>query len=170
MKLSVIVAKSLNGTIGKNNKIPWHLPTDLKHFKSITTGYPVIMGRKTYQSIGKPLPKRTNIIVTRNEGFTAEGCLITHSLGQAVAIARKAPQQKAFIIGGAEIYKQALPFTDTIYLTEVKTNIEGDTYFPEINMEEWEEVEREKHIADDLNPLAFDFVTLIRKKEIIDIL
>lgn len=143
MKLAIIVAAAKNGVIGCNNQLPWHLPQDLKYFKSVTLGKPVIMGRKTYESIGRPLPGRTNIVITRNKDWVAEGVTVTNSFDQALHEAKKLLNDdalvsaEAMVIGGAEIYRSALPFTDRIYLTRVDVAPEGDAYFGPIDEAEW---------------------------------
>ncbi|MEO1434782.1 MAG: dihydrofolate reductase, partial [Bacteroidota bacterium] len=130
MKISIIVAQTENRVIGKDNDIPWYLPADLKYFKKVTTGHHIIMGRKCYESIGRPLPNRANVILTRRMDFHAEGCIVTHSLEEALDIARRNEETEAFIIGGGEIYNLAMPLVDQIYLTQVHTELEGDIYFP----------------------------------------
>ncbi|MBK0404586.1 dihydrofolate reductase [Adhaeribacter sp. BT258] len=157
--IALVVAMAENNVIGKNNQLIWHLPADLKHFKNLTTGHPIIMGRKTYESIGKPLPNRTNIVITRQEDFKPEGCLVAHSLPEALMLAQQL-DANIFVIGGAEIYKQAMFLADTIYLTEVHHEFEGDTFFPEIDTLLWVETDREEHKADDKNPYDYAFVTL----------
>ena len=157
--IALVVAMAENRVIGKENKLIWHLPADLKFFKNITTGHPIIMGRKTFESIGKPLPNRTNIIITRQPDFTAEGCLVAHSLTEALMLAQQLDSD-IFVIGGAEIYKQAMFLADTIYLTEVHHTFEGDTFFPEIDSILWQETSREEHKADEKNPYDYAFVTL----------
>ena len=157
--IALVVAMAENRVIGKENKLIWHLPADLKFFKNLTTGHPIIMGRKTYESIGKPLPNRTNIIITRQADFTAEGCLVAHSLTEALMMAQQLDSD-IFVIGGAEIYKQAMFLADTIYLTEVHHTFEGDTFFPEIDSVLWHETSREEHKADEKNPYDHAFVTL----------
>ena len=157
--IALVVAMAENRVIGKENKLIWHLPADLKFFKNLTTGHPIIMGRKTYESIGKPLPNRTNIIITRQADFTAEGCLVAHSLTEALMMAQQLDSD-IFVIGGAEIYKQAMFLADTIYLTEVHHTFEGDTFFPEIDSVLWQETSREEHKADEKNPYDYAFVTL----------
>lgn len=159
MIASIVVAIAENYAIGKDNKLLWHLPKDLKHFKDITTGGTVIMGRKTYDSVGKPLPNRRNIIITRQQ-IEIAGCEVVNSIQAALDLCRD--QQEVFIVGGAEIYKQAMPLTDKIYLTIVHENFEGDTYFPEIKEDIWKETERTDHDADEKNPLPFSFITLER--------
>ena len=144
MKLAIIVAAAKNGVIGCNNQLPWHLPQDLKYFKSVTLGKPVIMGRKTYESIGKPLPGRVNIIVTRNEDWVADGVVVTNSFEQALQAAQKACGGESplateiMVIGGAEIYRSAMPVVDRIYLTRVDAAPEGDAFFEPVNEVEWE--------------------------------
>lgn len=156
----MIVAAAENNAIGKDNKLPWHLPDDLKHFKNTTKGHHIIMGRKTFESNGRPLPKRTNVIITRDKNFTAEGCIIAHSLEEALEIAEN--DQESFIIGGGTIYKKAMPFADRIYLTRVHTEIEGDTFFPEIDQKEWEVKSREYHQKDEKHNYPFSIIVLER--------
>ena len=157
--IALVVAMAENRVIGKENKLIWHLPADLKFFKNLTTGHPIIMGRKTFESIGKPLPNRTNIVITRQADFTAEGCMVAHSLTEALMLAQQLDSD-IFVIGGAEIYKQAMFLADTIYLTEVHHTFEGDTFFPEIDSVLWQETSREEHKADEKNPYDYAFVTL----------
>jgi dihydrofolate reductase len=160
MTTTIVVAISENNAIGKNNQLLWHLPADLKHFRVITTGHTVIMGRKTYDSVGKPLPNRRNIIITRQD-ITIEGCEVVKSVEDALALS--AHQDEVFIVGGAEIYKQAMHLTDRIYLTIVHQKFDADTFFPEINYDEWQETEREDHQPDEKNKLAYSFITLERR-------
>lgn len=144
MKLAIIVAAARNGVIGNNNQLPWHLPQDLKYFKAITLGKPVIMGRKTYESIGRPLPGRTNIVVTRSGDWQADGVVVVNSLEQALVEARKAlanstaSVSEAMIIGGAEIYRSALPLVERVYLTRVEIEPEGDAFFPALPDTDWQ--------------------------------
>ncbi|MEN0035683.1 MAG: dihydrofolate reductase [Cellvibrio sp.] len=144
MKLAIIVAAAKNGVIGNNNQLPWHLPQDLKYFKSVTLGKPVIMGRKTYESIGRPLPGRTNIVVTRSADWKVDGVVVVNSIEQALEEASKAiaasaaPVEEAMIIGGAEIYRTALPMVNKVYLTRVEVEIEGDAFFPALPEAEWQ--------------------------------
>lgn len=159
--LSAVVAMSENRVIGKNNQLPWRLPADLKHFKTITSGSPIVMGRKTYESIGRPLPNRTNIILTRNQHFHAPGCLVVSSLNEALSLVPSSAKE-IFIIGGAEIYQQLLAHIQRIYLTIVHHEFEGDAYFPELNMKEWHEIERIHHQQDQNNHYAYSFVILER--------
>jgi dihydrofolate reductase len=162
--LSAIVAMGENRVIGKDNQLLWRLPADLKHFKNLTSGHPVLMGRKTYQSIGKPLPDRTNIILTHDSQFSAPDCVVVNSAETAVSMAIELDQDEVFIIGGAEIYKQLLPQTQRLYLTLVHHNFDGDTYFPELLAAEWQEISREKNQADDKNPYDYTFVLMERIK------
>ena len=159
---SFIVARADNGVIGKDNGLIWHMPHDLKFFKETTSGHYVLMGRKSYESVGKPLPNRLNIIITRNTNYSVEGALVVHSLQEALELAEKQQQQEVFILGGGEIYRQALEkkWVDKIYLTEIKDTFEGDTFFPELNPDEWNETKREEFQADHKNPHDYAFVTL----------
>lgn len=163
MRISIIVAVSTNGAIGKDNQLLWRLPDDLKRFKSLTLGHPMIMGRKTYESIGKPLPGRTSIVITRNPDYNQDGVIIASSLEDGLEKARLTGTPETFIIGGGNIYRQALPFADKIYLTEVHTEIGGDTFFNLTNPAAWEEDIRIKHPADDRHAYSFDFVDLSLK-------
>ncbi len=142
IKVAVIVATAVDGVIGSNNQLPWHLPQDLKYFKSITLGKPVIMGRKTYESIGRPLPGRANLVISRNTGWQAEGVEVFANLAEAIVAAKQlaaaANQREIMIIGGAEIYRTALPLADRVYLTEIDLQIVGDAWFPPLPSSEWE--------------------------------
>jgi len=161
MVISIIAAVARNGVIGKANDLPWRLPDDMKFFMETTSGHYVIMGRKNYDSLPpkfKPLANRTNIVVTRQKDFTASGCIIAHDLNDGIEIARKAGEKELFVMGGAEIYKLALPLCDTLYLTEIDAEVEGDTHFPEWKKKEWKEVSRHHHLADTKHKYAFDFV------------
>jgi dihydrofolate reductase len=163
MKLSLIVAVAKNGIIGHNNQLIWHLPNDLKQFKRLTTGHCIIMGRKTFKSIGKPLPNRTSIIISRNMDFQIEGCITVNSLENAISEAKKIETEEAFVIGGAEIYRLALPIVDKIYLTEVHHTYEGDTFFPEIDKNIWQETYRENFDIDEKHSVKYSFVEMERK-------
>ena len=160
--ISIIVATAFDGVIGKDNQLLWKLSADLKQFRLLTTGHSVIMGRKTFESIGRALPNRTNIVVSRQSNFVSvEGVLQANSLEKAIEIAKNADgNEEIFIIGGGNIYEQALKITDKVYLTEVKTSIEGDTYFPKLNPEDWQEISRISHQKDEKNEYDFDFVEL----------
>lgn len=157
MNLTLIAAMAKNRVIGKDNDLIWHFPDDLKHFKKLTSGHHVIMGRKTYESVGRPLPNRTNIIITRQQDYQAEGCLIAHDLESALALVENDDQP--FIVGGAEIYKQSLDFAKTIELTLIHSEYEGDTYFPDFDTNIWKLARGEKREADDKHAHPFEFLT-----------
>jgi dihydrofolate reductase len=161
MIITFVVAAAENNAIGKDNQLLWKLPTDLKHFQTITLGHTIIMGRKTFDSMGKPLPRRRNIVITRNPALEIDGAEITQSLDEALALCHD--EEEVFVIGGAEIYKAALDRTDKIFLTRVHQNFEGDAYFPELDPEYWIETAREYHEPDEKNPIAFSFITLESK-------
>jgi dihydrofolate reductase len=164
MIISAIVATDKNRVIGKGNDIPWYLPADLKYFKRRTLNHHIIMGRKSFQSIGRPLPKRTNIIITRNPFFIASNCLIVNTLEEALQIARDNGEEEAFIIGGGEIYRLSMPMLDRIYLTEVDTEVEsGEVFFPKLLPEEWKVMSSESHLADEKNEHNYTFKVLHRK-------
>lgn len=165
MKLSIIVATAEQGVIGKDNQLIWHLPEDLKMFRRLTTGHVIIMGRKTFESIGKPLPNRTSIIISRNNDYQVEGCIVVGSLEEAVEKAKEIETEEAFIIGGAQIYALALDIADTVYLTQVHHNFEGDAFFPVLDTNIWTETERKSFSPDEKHAYAFDFVTLEKRTE-----
>ena len=159
--ITLIAAAAENNALGKDNDLLWHLPEDFKRFKQITSGHYIIMGRKTFESFPKPLPNRTHIIITRQEEYLVEGCLVVHSLEEALEIA---PQnEEVFIIGGAQIYEQALPFADKIDLTRVHIELDADAFFPEFNTYEWNLVFSEKHFKDEKHQYDFTFETYIKK-------
>jgi dihydrofolate reductase len=160
MRISLIVAMAENRVIGRHNQLPWRIPADLKHFKALTMGKPIIMGRKTYESIGRPLPGRDNIVITGDTTYRAEGCQVVHSIEEALRSAGGAGE--AMIIGGATLYRQTLKDADRLYLTLVKAQPEGDTWFPKIEPQEWREIRREAHRADESNEYDYDFVVLDR--------
>ncbi len=161
--LSLIVAMAKNRVIGINNTLPWHLPADLKHFKALTMGHHIVMGRKTYESIGKPLPGRTSVVVTRNRELKIDGCIMCGSLPEAIAIAAGGSDEEIFIVGGAAIFEQALSLADTLYVTEIQQDIAGDTYFPVFDKIKWRELSREKHSQIIPQPLEYHFVTYQRE-------
>lgn len=163
MTISAIVAYADNYVIGKDNDIPWYLPEDLKWFKKNTLNHTIIMGRKCFESIGRPLPKRNNIIVTRDMFFLSNGCYIAHSIEEAIQMAQDFGETETFIIGGGEIYKQAIDYYDKIYLTRVKATIEGDVYFPALNLEHWQLTYEEHHQKDEKNPYDYSFMIYERK-------
>ena len=159
--LSLIVAVGANNEIGKNRRMPWHLPADLKHFKALTLGKPIIMGRKTFAAIGKPLPDRRNIVVTRDRGLHADGIEVAHSLTDALVLAAGVPE--IMLIGGGELYREALPRAQRIYLTRVHASFDADTFFPALDPADWRETAREDHAADERNAFAYSFITLERR-------
>jgi dihydrofolate reductase len=160
-KLSIIVAMAKNRTIGANNTLPWRCPEDLKYFKARTMGHHMIMGRRTFDSIGKPLPGRTTVVVTRNSELSIEGCLVAHSLKEAIAVC--AGDDEIFITGGAELYRQAISLSDMLYITEIQQDVEGDAHFPEFDKSTWQEVSREVRSQEIPQPLDYHFVTYRRK-------
>ncbi len=157
--VSIIVAIAENGVIGDKNALLWNIKEDMRRFRTTTTGHPVVMGRKTFESIGRPLPKRTNVVITRGD-TTFEGCKVAHSLEEAIAMFPA--EEEVFIIGGAQIYTQAMALADKLYLTIVHRNYEGDTSFPEINYSEWREVARERFERGEEYDGAFTFIDLER--------
>ena len=159
-RISIVVAMAINRTIGINNTLPWRCPEDLKHFKALTMGHPMIMGRKTFDSIGKPLPGRITVVVTRDRDLKVEGCLIAHSLSEAIAACTG--DAEIFVVGGAELYAQVLPLVDRLYITEIQQEVEGDAHFPEFNRAEWQEVSRERFAQETPQPLEYHFVTYCR--------
>ena len=158
--LAIVVAAAENNVIGSGNRLPWRLPDDLKRFKALTLGKPVVMGRRTWESIGRPLPGRANIVVSRQPGLRIEGCTVVDSLTQALAAAAGHPE--VMVIGGAEIYRQALASTTTVHLTRVHASVAGDVYFPELPAQEWAQADVQFHPADERHEYAFSFVTLQR--------
>jgi len=164
MLISAIVAKAKNNVIGKDNDIPWYLPADLKYFKRVTTGHHIIMGRKVYQSIGKPLPKRTNVIVTRNPFFIVSNCFIANSIEEGINIAQENSDDEVMIIGGGEIYKQTMDLWDKLYITEVDAVVAGDIYFPEMDLDQWALVSKEDHQKDSKNQYNYSFQVYDRKR------
>lgn len=157
MKISSIVAVAKNGVIGHENDLPWRLSGDLKFFKKTTSGHHIIMGRKNFQSIGRPLPKRTNIILSRNPFFIVSNCLVAQSIEEALQLAYDNGEEEAFIIGGAKIYEQTMDIIDRLYYTEVHAEPEGDVFFPKINWDQWKLVSEEHHKADDRNEYDYTF-------------
>jgi dihydrofolate reductase len=160
-KLSLIVAMARNRTIGVNNTLPWRCPDDLKHFKTLTMGHHMIMGRKTFDSIGKPLPGRTTVVVTRNTDLEIAGCVIAHSLNEAIAAC--AGDEEIFIVGGAELYRQAVSVADTLYFTEIQQDVDGDAHFPEFDYSAWREISRDVRSQETPQPLEYHFVTYSKK-------
>lgn len=157
--LSIISALARNRTIGIHNTLPWHLPEDLQHFKALTLGHPILMGRKTYESLGRPLPGRTNIVITRSVDFAAPGCTVVHSMEAALSACADATE--AFCIGGENLYRQALLLADRLYLTEVQADFEADAWFPDFDPAQWRETAREAHCSKE--GLAYHFVRYERR-------
>lgn len=155
-RICLIAALAANRVIGRNNALPWHLPADLKRFKALTMGHAVVMGRKTHESIGRPLPGRRNLVITRNRDYRAQGCEIVHSLDAAVAACRGAG--KIFVIGGAELYRESLPRAHCLEFTEISAEFEGDATFPELSGVQWRETAREIHGNEAGTPFRYDFV------------
>jgi len=165
MIISIIVAVSENDVIGKDNTLIWHLPADMKYFKEKTSGYCIITGRKNYESLPekfRPLPNRTNIVITRQKDYDAPGAIVVSSLEIAIQKAKEIETNEIFIIGGGEIFNQSLPMTDRIYLTKIHEHFQGDVYFPKLNSDEWEEVDRQDHQIDEKNKYPYSFITLNR--------
>ena len=161
-KLVIIVAMARNRTIGINNTLPWRIPADLKRFKSLTMGHHLIMGRKTFDSIGKPLPGRTTVVVTRNQALKIEGCIVAYSLEEAISAC--AGDDEIFIVGGAELYALAMPLVDTIYLTEIKLDVAGDAHFPKFDKKILQELAREQYSQETPQALEYHFVTYGRRE------
>ena len=158
--LSIIVALSENNVIGRDNGLPWRLSADLKRLKSLTMGHHIIMGRRTWESLGRPLPGRQNVVITSDKNYFAEGAIVVHSLEEALTIS--AIDNEVFIFGGGKVFAEALPQVEKIYLTKVHTTIEGDTFFPVLNESEWKEIERHDFSADEKNEFDYSFVTMVR--------
>ena len=160
MIVALVVAMGRNRVIGRDNALPWHLPADLKHFRALTLGKPVVMGRRTHESIGRPLPERINLVISRDPDYRAEGCIVLPSLAAAYEYGRDQPE--LMVIGGASIYRQALPEARRIYLTEIRQDFAGDTVFPELEDANWREITRHDHEADGKNPYPYSFIVLER--------
>lgn len=160
-RVSLVVAADARGGIGLQGGLPWHLPDDLKRFKALTMGKPIIMGRRTHQSIGRPLPGRRNIVISRSEELEPAGCEVAGSLDAALELAGDAPE--VCVIGGAEIYRLALPLADVLHLTRVEAVVDADTFFPQIDPGEWQERAREPHAADERHAYPYTFITLVRR-------
>lgn len=158
MKIILIAALAHNRVIGKDNKMPWHLPADLQHFKKLTVGKPIIMGRKTFESLGRPLPGRLNVVITRQHDYTVEGCKLYHNLSTALSELRDFSE--VVIMGGSEIYTLSIELADLMYLTYIDLDVAGDTFFPAWSDDHWREISREEHVADEKNPHSYAFVTL----------
>jgi len=167
IKLSVIVAVAENGVVGVNNALPWYIPDDLQYFKRTTLGKPIVMGRKTYESIGRPLPGRTNIVISRNPDFSAEGVRVVSSLPDALTLAEDVAlidgSDELMVIGGAAIYAAAIPMANRLYVTQIHAVVEGDAFLPDVDWQGWHESSRDFHKAIDPNPYDFSFVVYDRK-------
>lgn len=161
--IKILVACDENRVIGKDNQLIWHLPADLKRFKSLTTGHVILMGRKTYESIGKPLPNRTTIVITRQVDFQAEGTITAHSVEEAILKAKSLTREDIFIVGGAEIYSLSLALADQLLVTQLHDIFEGDAFFPEISADTWEIVDRERGVTDEKNPFQYSYITYQKK-------
>lgn len=163
--IALVWAMARNGVIGRDNALPWRLPADLQHFKALTTGHPVLMGRKTFESLGRPLANRTNIVVTRDANYAPAGAQVAHSLDEALAIATAylPADRQVFVIGGENLYTQMLPRAERLYVTLVDAEVDGDARFPALDWQQWRELERREHPADDRNRYACRFLTLERK-------
>jgi dihydrofolate reductase len=159
-RVSVIAALAKNRVIGVENRLPWRLPEDLAHFKALTLGHPILMGRKTFESLGRPLPGRRNVVITRNPDYRPEGAVVAHSIDAAIALCADADE--IFFIGGAELYAQAIPLADRLYLTEVDVEAEGDAWFPDYDRSAFREVVRERHTGEKGDALHFDFAVYER--------
>jgi len=164
MLISLIVAASTNNVIGKNNRLLWSLPNDMKFFKNTTWAMPVLMGRKTYESLGKPLPGRLNIVITRQTGWKPVGVTVVHSLDDAIKVAAAADYKEAFVIGGGEIFKEAMNVADKIYMTRVDTELEGDAFFPVIDITKWKMVSEDSRTADAKHAHAYHFQVWTKNK------
>lgn len=160
--ISMVFAMDKNRTIGSNNQLPWRLPADLAYFKKVTMGHPVVMGRKTHESIGKPLPGRQNVILTKNREYSSEGCIIVHSVEDVLHRFQK--EAEVCIIGGSEIFKLFLPTANRLHITHIDYEFDGDAFFPEIHPEEWVEVSRKQGVTDEKNPYTYFFVVYDKKK------
>ena len=160
--ISYIVAMDKNRVIGKDNQLPWHLPADLKFFKKVTMGHPIVMGRKTHESIGKPLPGRENIILTRNQTYKSEGCSVIHSVEELNRLVEE-KNEEVFVIGGAELFKATFAHVDRLYITKIEHEFEGDTYFPDFKESDWKIISQEKGIKDEKNPYDYSFIIYERE-------
>ena len=165
MHISQIAAMARNRVIGRDNRLPWHMPDDLAWFFRVTRGHHIIMGRRNFEANGKALPGRINIVVTRNPDYRAPGCVVVHTIDEALAYARDHGEEEAFIVGGGKIYAATLPLTERIYLTIIDTDAEGDVFFPELDPQEWQVMSREPHKADDRNPYDYTFFIFERKSK-----
>jgi dihydrofolate reductase len=164
MRIALIAAASENDVIGRDNDLPWHLPDEFRHFKQTTAGHHVIMGRRTWESRGKPLPKRVNVVVSSQRDYDAPGAIVVTSLAEALRLAEAAGEDEAFVIGGTRLYAEALPIADRLYLTRVHAVLEGDATFPSFDEAQWREIERREHPVDDRHAHAFSICTFERAR------
>jgi dihydrofolate reductase len=162
MRKSLVVAVARNGVIGRDNKQPWRLPDEMAHFRKVTMGHPVVMGRRTYESIGKPLPGRPTVVVSRNAGFQAPGCIVVPSLDAAWEAAGNADE--VCVIGGTSLFEESLPVADVLHYTEVEADVEGDTHFPRFDRSQWKEIEVARHPADERHAYPFRILRLERRR------
>ncbi len=163
MKISMIAAMAHDRVIGKDNQMPWHLPADLAHFKRVTLGKPVLMGRKTFESIGRPLPGRRNLVISRNPGYQAEGIEVVGSVEAALALLASSAVEELMVIGGGHLYAEMLPSADCLYLTQIDLVVEGDTRFPAFDDGQWQRIACDSHPADEKNPHPYSFETWQRR-------
>lgn len=163
MKISMIAAMAHDRVIGKDNQMPWHLPADLAHFKRVTLGKPVLMGRKTFESIGRPLPGRRNLVISRNPDYQAEGIEVVGSVEAALALLASSSVEELMVIGGGHLYAEMLPSADCLYLTQIDLAVEGDTRFPAFDDGQWQRIDCESHPADEKNPHPYSFETWQRR-------
>ncbi len=163
MIVSLIAAVAENGVIGRGDALPWRLPADMKHFKELTTGHPVVMGRKTFETLPKPLPNRRNVIVTRDRSYHRVGADVVHSIEAALSLV--SDEEEVFIAGGGEIYELALPYADRLYLTVVHANFDGDVRFPDLELDEWRLIESDRHDKDERHAVSFSFMHYERQEQ-----
>ncbi len=161
MRLSIVVAMDSNRLIGKDNDLPWYLPADLVFFKKLTTGNAILMGRKTFDSIGRPLPNRRNIVITRNTDIEITGCEVVNSIEEALLLAQR--EAEVMVIGGAKLYQQILPIADRLYITQIEGEFDGDTYFPSYDEKNWQQVSCESHLPDNKNNHPYQFIVFEKK-------
>lgn len=166
MRVSLIAAVGERSVIGTDGGLPWRLPADMKHFRRTTMGKPVVLGRTTYESIGKPLKGRTNIVVTRDPDYRAEGCVVVHDIESALRAAQTTGADEVMVAGGASLYRALLPRADRLYLTRVRADVKGDTFFPDIDFAQWTQIERTDRAATEKNPIDMSFITFDRKSSV----
>lgn len=165
MIISQIVAVSLNNVIGKNGGLPWHMPTDMAYFKKMTWGHHIVTGRRNYEAEGKALPGRINVVLTRKFDYQISDSIVVNELEEAIDIARKSREKELFIVGGEQIYKLAMPLTDRIYLTRINAHVDGDTFYPDLDLNTWKKVSIDRRKADENNPYDYDFIVYERQRD-----